>query len=1328
MSCKKPFIWIVCAATGSVILAWLLWSGAISGQGPGAPAPSDEPVSAAAPGERDEDADKLIGDAAPSGASLSPIIPDRRMDALAPDTVGGNGGVAGQLSLVASHYDDTEPLGVTERALPGGALERVTLLRTDLKYPLVRVVDRMGPVQANGERVIRESVAMAAGHFLIEPAKASGGAALRARLEAAGWRVRARLPQSGRWLVAPAVAPDAAGDRFPELRASLSNDLGGLASVEPDYLYYPSGPADDPSFGDGSLWGLRNTGQSGGTAGADISAVEAWDIRSDASAVVVAVIDTGVRLTHEDIVPNLWTNLGEVPGNGIDDDGNGVIDDVHGFDAIDGGGDPSDEDGHGTHVAGTVGAAGNNATGVTGVAWQVQIMPIRFLGEGGGFLSDAIEGIAYAQTNGATILNNSWGGGGFSTSLRNAIDDLAVDDILFVAAAGNDGADSDVTPGFPAAYDLPHIVSVAASDRNDRMASFSNFGAESVDLAAPGASIRSTFNGGDASYATLSGTSMASPHVAGALAVLRAEFPSEDAASLKARLLDTADVRDDFLGTTVSGGRLNLEAALLNEAVPRPGALRFATNAVNAAENSGSVPVVVRRVGGSDGAVSVRYRTVAGSATAGADFTAVDGVQLSWADGDAADRTISVAVLDDTEAEGTEDFELELFEAGGGATVGTPGQLRVDLLDDEVALLEGFDFTGASLATANFAQAEPAPVLAEVPAGGYVWAEIESTSTGVELLLRRHATDGTLLWERRHFSGGGVFQPRVAVAADGRVFVGYSRISVNQFGQITEADLAALAFSSEGTLLWDVALPDPSGAFDLVNAVTVDEDGGLYLGGEYALAAANDAFAARLDAASGAFSWMQVFKPNPAIDGDDAVSALAPIAGGGVWAGGWTTGTNGFEGMLRRYAADGSLVWQQRYPTQGQQRVLDLAVNAFDEVYLSFRAFDNVTGVFSGKLLRVAPGDGAVVWERNQSIDSSAANFFIEASPNGLVNYLQGPNGLAVGSDLYSVGRYDRSGTKLFENNLDAAVPISVTGMTGGADGGLVFTGAFDGLAQFGGNLIDSGGSVSAYVARLLPLDPVTPGAPVLGAGELAVAEGVGELAVTVQREGGADGSLRIGLRSVAETAAAGEDFVNMDQVLDFAPGQLSVTAVLELLDDFAVEPEETLRLELYEVDAGVVPGDPATATVRILNDDFAFEEWLGGFFDPGVPEAGATDDPDGDGRNNLLEYAFGGDPLQPDPAPARSAVPATDGSVRFVYERRADREDLRFRPLISADLVEWSEPIVLDQSVAPLVDAMEAVTLEVDPPFDAAQKAFLRIEIERSTQGVGGKAQPDNK
>lgn len=1297
-----------------VAFVWLVPGGGALNRGGGNAAASDFTERDEARLSRLQDSSNDSAEAAPS-PRLAPPVSQNRIHAKDSPQLGAT-------SIAERHYPEAERLRVVERNLADGGRERVTLLRTDLKYPLVRVVDRLGAVDASGVRPVLQSVAMAAGHLLVNPKSSMSDAELSARLLGEGWQPRAVLPQSGHWLVAlPTEKVAGAQDRFSELLTDLANNVGDLAGVEADFLFYPSGLADDASFVDGSLWGLRNEGQLGGTAGADIGAVEAWDIRNDASGVIVAVVDTGLRMTHEDIAANLWTNMGEIPGNGVDDDGNGVIDDVHGFDAIDGGGDPTDEDGHGTHVAGTVGAVGNNATGVTGVAWQVQLMPVRFLGTNGGFLSDAIEGITYAQNNGATILNNSWGGAGFSTALRNAIAALEADDILFVAAAGNDGVNADITPGYPAAYDLPHIVSVAASDRNDQRASFSNFGAESVDLAAPGVSIRSTFNSGDASYALLNGTSMASPHVAGALAVLRAEFPGEDAASLKARLIDTVDLVDGFLTTTVSGGRLNLEGALLNAVTPRHGVLRFASDSVNAVENSGSVPVIVRRVGGSDGAVSVSYRTVAASAVAGEDFTAIDGAVLSWGDGDAADRTISLALLDDALTEGTERFDLELFAPSGDAAVGTPGSLRVNLIDDEAAPLDGFEFTGASNVAANFALAEPAPAVVSMPDGGFVLAEIQFTGVGVELLLRRHAADGTMLWQRNHIAGGGVFQPRVTAGADGRIFVGYSRLTLNSSGQITEADLAALAYSSAGVLLWDVALPNPSGAIDLVNTVSLGEDGGLYLGGEYALVAANDAVLARLDAVDGGFSWQRVFKPNPDFDGDDAVSALAPAPGGGIWAGGWTVGTTGFEGVLRRYDASGALSLERRYATQGQQRVLDLAVNAFGEVYLSLRSFDNVTGVFSGKLLRVASATGEVVWERNQAIGSSAANFFIESNPNGLIDYLQAPNSLANGSGLYSVGRYDRSGVKLFENNLDT-FPLSVTGMDGADNGGIVFTGAFDGPAQFGEVLIDGGDEVSAYVAQLLPQDPVSPGVPTFDTGPLAVSEGIGELSVVVRRVGGADGTVRVGLRTIDGTAIGGEDFLALDQVLEFQPGELSQQAQLTIIDDFELEPDETLQLELYDLGGGTLPTENALVTVRLLNDDFAFEQWLGDFFEPGAPDAVENADPDGDGQSNLIEYAFGLDPLQPDVLPPQVAALQAGGVIRFTYQRHSERDDLRFQALISQDLVKWTAPSVISESMQALSDTMEAVTLEVNAPFDPSDKAFLRLEIERSSQGIGAK------
>lgn len=276
--------------------------------------------------------------------------------------------------------------------------------------------------------------------------------------------------------------------------------------VEPNYIYQADATPNDPSYN--LLWGQHNTGQSvGGTSGtsdADIDAPEAWDTSTGSSDVVIAVIDTGVDYLHEDLADNMWQNPGEIPGNKIDDDNNGYIDDVYGIDAANNTGDPMDkvdeDGGHGTHVAGTIAAKGNNAKGVVGVSWNSKIMALKFLSTGGGSSSDAIECLDYiiAQKNaGVNIVasNNSWGGGGYSQALIDAIEASNDAGILFLAAAGNDGVDNDVTPHYPSSYDLPGIISVAATDSDDTLASFSNYGATSVDLSAPGTNILSSTPG-----------------------------------------------------------------------------------------------------------------------------------------------------------------------------------------------------------------------------------------------------------------------------------------------------------------------------------------------------------------------------------------------------------------------------------------------------------------------------------------------------------------------------------------------------------------------------------------------------------------------------------------------------------------------------------------------------------------------------------------------------------------------------------------------------------------------------------------------------------------
>lgn len=336
-----------------------------------------------------------------------------------------------------------------------------------------------------------------------------------------------------------------------------------VAFAEPDYTVMAHQLSDDPAVNNGAQWHLNNLGTAGGGNEAGIRAAEAWDLLHDAEEVIVALVDSGIRYTHEDLAANMWRNPGEIPGNGKDDDRNGWVDDVFGINAVGGNGDPMDTIGHGTHTAGIVGAVGNNGTGGSGVAWKVRLMACKFLDSAGeGSTSDAIRCMDYARTKGAKIINCSWGGTAASSALSSAIERLRQAGIVVVASSGNDGADNDTSPQYPANDSHDNVIAVAATTASDRLASFSNFGSTRVDLGAPGLAIYSTWASSDSSYSTQSGTSMSAPMVSGALALLRARFPSETPAQLIDRLLSTTDPIPALTGKTLSGGRLNLRRAL----------------------------------------------------------------------------------------------------------------------------------------------------------------------------------------------------------------------------------------------------------------------------------------------------------------------------------------------------------------------------------------------------------------------------------------------------------------------------------------------------------------------------------------------------------------------------------------------------------------------------------------------------------------------------------------------------------------------------------------------------------------------------------------------
>ena len=340
----------------------------------------------------------------------------------------------------------------------------------------------------------------------------------------------------------------AAGERVEAAIHSIQQS-GLVTLAEPDFVVSAAAVLpDDPRFQDGTQWWLHNYGQSGGLPDADIDAPEAWDILTSAQAVIVAIIDSGVRYTHEDLASNLWRN---------------PVDQSFGYDALTDGHDPWDENGHGTHLAGIVGAVGNNAKGISGIAWNVKIMACNFLdAAGNGYISDAIKCIEFARTHAARVLNLSWGGPEASLALSNALWFARADGISVVAAAGNLAANLDVTPYYPASFGLDHVVTVGASTRNETLYSLSSYGAQAVDLFAPGAAMFSSSSIGDSAYATRHGTSMAAACVAGGLALVQTRFPAATPQELRRRLLHSVDPAIAYAGKCVSGGRFNLRKAL----------------------------------------------------------------------------------------------------------------------------------------------------------------------------------------------------------------------------------------------------------------------------------------------------------------------------------------------------------------------------------------------------------------------------------------------------------------------------------------------------------------------------------------------------------------------------------------------------------------------------------------------------------------------------------------------------------------------------------------------------------------------------------------------
>jgi len=445
----------------------------------------------------------------------------------------------------------TPETGTTESPGDSGAMgdtwERVRIVRKTGRFPFVRVIEEMARDPHSGESMVIRSRAMLADHVTISLPVDGDEKAIRAVIKSLGYSVARSHRFSPVWqialgrhdLEAVSDAVAAIGDALPDV------------AVEPDILYFPDAVPND--YDPVRMWGLER-----------IQAEAAWSISTGSEDTVVGIIDSGAQLSHPDLRANLWVNPGEIAGNGVDDDGNGVVDDVHGWDFLDNDNIPEDEGRHGTHVAGTIGAVGDNGSGVVGVNWSTRLIILR-VGDSSftnSILAQAIDYVTDLKRSGVGVVatNNSYAGSGKSDELRRAIARARDEGILFVAAAGNETSDNDLFPQYPASYDLGNIISVASSNLADQLSVFSNFGKSSVDLAAPGSAIRSAIPG--SGYGYLSGTSMASPHVAGAIALLGAAEPELDWEELRDRLLETVDPLPALQGKVATGGRLNIRRAL----------------------------------------------------------------------------------------------------------------------------------------------------------------------------------------------------------------------------------------------------------------------------------------------------------------------------------------------------------------------------------------------------------------------------------------------------------------------------------------------------------------------------------------------------------------------------------------------------------------------------------------------------------------------------------------------------------------------------------------------------------------------------------------------
>jgi len=865
------------------------------------------------------------------------------------------------------------------------------------------------------------------------------------------------------------------GESTESLRERYRNNPD-VEYAEPNGIVHAQTLPNDPSFW--TLWGLNNTGQSGGKVGADISAPAAWDVQVGNNSVLVADIDTGVDYTHPDLAANIWTNPGEIAGNGKDDDGNGYVDDTHGWDFINNDNDPADDYGHGTHTAGIIAAVGNNGIGVAGVAWRTKVMPLKFLNaQGDGTFADAASALLYAVQMGAKISSGSWGCLGtdcFSQTFQDALTIADQHGMLFVAAAGNTSSNNDITPFYPCAYAASNVVCVAATDQNDDRASFSDYGASTVDLGAPGVSIFSTVPTGSCAlcdpsgYRYLDGTSMATPYVAGVAALVLAQFPTLTTAQLKSVVLGSVDPIPALAQITTTGGRLNANRAVRSNFLV---AVDQSDQTVSAGESIVS-SVAVTSLTSFSGSVALSVSTSEPAITGHLSPTAVTPQPLGSASATLTiDTTMGIPagtyqVMIDGVSDSGEihaagvslaiQTNLTMDEVSGPSTgetgkwimvtntVSNPGPADANgfyvgfYLSTDPTITTGDLRIGSRwISSLQAGAGNSATTVLWIPtslaSGSYYLGAI---ADDLHAIPDSHGTDNTLMGDLITI-GSGTFTPPAWVARYHGPDTNWDqaeKIARDSFGHIyvvgydqtnQSADDVIVKYDMTGHQVW--AVPYDGGGYDIPINLALDSLGNIYVVGE-SQAGASGLFSVITFKYSpdGVLLWQRSFDTGSS--GIDLTLSIAIDALGDVYTSGQTA--------LLKYDAHGNELWAKTYlwgSLMGSAYALQ--IDGLGNVYVAGIGCSSASGCSQPPYLDMATvkydPNGNELWSKSYDGGGVDAAWRLSIDQSGNV-YVMGSAFDATGggdADMIAV-KYDSNGTQQWATRYDNGGPdITTSGM-----------------------------------------------------------------------------------------------------------------------------------------------------------------------------------------------------------------------------------------------------------------------------------------------------------